>query len=101
MPCSPVGKGPFLPPLCTRWEETTLESCSVMVAYRLVAMDVDGTLLDEHGELSLGTQAVLQRLSAAGVILALATSRRLTGTMPVAEALGLRSPLIIYDGAQI
>src|SRR5262249_4425374 len=72
-----------------------------MVAYRLVAVDVDGTLLDEWGELSAGTRAVLERLPAAGGVLALATARRLTGTVPVAEALGLPGPLIVYDGAQI
>src|SRR5262249_38257407 len=35
------------------------------------------------------------------VTLALATSRRLTGALPVGEALSLRGPLILYDGAQI
>src|SRR5262249_44906597 len=72
-----------------------------MVAYQLVVADVDGTLLDTRGEISPGTRAVLERLPDAGVTLTLATSRRLTGTAPVAQALGLHSPIIIYDGAQI
>jgi Cof subfamily protein (haloacid dehalogenase superfamily) len=71
------------------------------VTYRLVAVDLDGTLLDERGELTARTHAAVRRVQAAGITLALATSRRLTGALPVAEALALRGPLILYDGAQI
>jgi Cof subfamily protein (haloacid dehalogenase superfamily) len=69
--------------------------------YRLVAVDLDGTLLDECGALTERTRAAVGRVLAAGVTLALATSRRLTGALPVAEALALRGPLILYDGAQM
>src|SRR5260370_42704208 len=69
--------------------------------YRLVAVDLDGTLLDERGELTERTHATVRRVLAAGITLALATSRRLIGTLPVAEALALRGSLIPYDGAQI
>lgn len=69
--------------------------------YRLVAVDLDGTLLDERGALTERTRLVVRRVLAVGVTVALATSRRLTGALPVAEALALRGPLILYDGAQV
>jgi HAD superfamily hydrolase (TIGR01484 family) len=67
-----------------------------------VASDLDGTLLDAHGEVSARTRATAARLEDASIVLALATARRWTGAVPVALALGLRhAPLILYDGAQI
>src|SRR5689334_14531394 len=69
--------------------------------FRLVASDLDGTLLDPEGNLSARTIAAVQALHAAGIPLVLATSRRLTGAMPIAAALGLGGPLILYDGAQV
>ena len=68
--------------------------------YRLVALDLDGTLLDDDGSLSSRTRATVARVVASGTIVVLATSRRLTGAAPVAEALNLHGPLILYDGAQ-
>ena len=70
------------------------------MAFRLVAADLDGTLLGAGGDIGPRTHGVVEELRAAGVVLALATSRRFTGTLPVAHAVGLSGPLIIYDGAQ-
>ena len=67
--------------------------------YRLVATDLDGTLLGPDGLLSPRTLQAAQRLHEAGVPLVLATSRRLTGAVPVAEALTFPLALILYDGA--
>jgi len=69
--------------------------------FRLVASDLDGTLLDPQGDLSARTLAAVQAVRAAGIPFVLATSRRLTGAAPVAVALGLDGPLILYDGAQV
>lgn len=69
--------------------------------FRLVVSDLDGTLLDPQGNLSARTIAAVQALSVADIPLILATSRRLTGAAPVAAALGLDGPLILYDGAQV
>jgi hypothetical protein len=67
----------------------------------LVAADIDGTLLGANGELSARTIRVIARLREAGIAFTLATSRRYTGTAPVAEALAHTGPLILYDGAQL
>jgi len=69
--------------------------------FRLVASDLDGTLLDPQGNLSARTLAAVQAVRAAGIPFILATSRRLTGAKPVAAALSLDGPLILYDGAQV
>ena len=72
-----------------------------MRRFRLVATDIDGTLLDPAGAITPRTKAALRSLRDAGVTLALATSRRLTGTQPIAEEIALDGYLILYDGAQI
>lgn len=66
-----------------------------------MAADIDGTLLGANGELSARTIQMIARLREAGIAFTLATSRRYTGTAPVAEALAHSGPLILYDGAQV
>jgi HAD superfamily hydrolase (TIGR01484 family) len=68
---------------------------------RLVVSDVDGTLLDPAGAMTPRTHVALARLRQAGVTFALATSRRWTGAVPVAQQLDFAAPLILYDGALI
>lgn len=70
-----------------------------MSEYRLIALDVDGTILNPVGQLSPRVIAAVQAAQARGVTVALATARRWTGAAPIARALGLRGPLILYDGA--
>lgn len=66
---------------------------------RLVAADLDGTLLDPAGEVSAATHDVVRALRDGGVALALATSRRYFGASLVAEQLGHQGPMIVCDGA--
>jgi hydroxymethylpyrimidine pyrophosphatase-like HAD family hydrolase len=68
---------------------------------RLLATDLDGTLLDPSGALSPRTLAALRAADAAGVVTVLATARRYTGAEPIARAIGTVSAVIIFDGAQI
>lgn len=72
-----------------------------MSRFRLVVADLDGTLLNSLGHISPRTRAIAARLRERGIPLVLATSRRLTGAAPVAAALELDGPLILYDGAVI
>lgn len=66
---------------------------------RLVAADLDGTLLDAAGCASAAARDMVRALRDAGVVLALATARRYTGAAPAAEDLGHQGPVIVYDGA--
>ena len=69
--------------------------------FRLVVADLDGTLLDPCGGVSVRTRTVAARLRERGIPLVLATARRLIGAAPIAAALELDGPLILYDGALV
>jgi 5-amino-6-(5-phospho-D-ribitylamino)uracil phosphatase len=69
--------------------------------FRLLAVDLDGTLLDPHGKISARTHQAIAAARDTGTIVTLATSRRFTGAFPVARALGCIAALILYDGAQV
>jgi len=71
------------------------------MAIRLIALDVDGTLLTSAGEVSPAVRAAIREAVAQGVHVTLATGRRLYAARAYAEALGFRLPLILHGGAVI
>lgn len=66
---------------------------------RLLALDIDGTLLNPTFQISAADLAALRRAHAAGVEVVLGTGRRHHFAMPVAEALGFDLWLISSNGA--
>lgn len=69
---------------------------------RLVAIDMDGTLLPSFSQtVSERTAESLRRAQAAGITVAVATGRRVAYTVPLLHPIGLRSdtPLITSNGA--
>ena len=68
---------------------------------RLLAVDLDGTLLDPSGALTTRTRRAITQAAARGVRIVLATARRFTGAVPVADELGTVDALVLYDGAQV
>ena len=71
---------------------------------RLVAIDMDGTLLPNYEQaVSRRNAQALRAAQEAGVTVAIATGRRMAYTMPLLEGLGLRAdtPLITSNGAVI
>lgn len=71
---------------------------------RLVAIDMDGTLLPNFAQrISERTAAALRAAQDAGVTVAIATGRRMAYTASLLEGLGLRAdmPLITSNGAVI
>jgi len=68
---------------------------------RLVASDVDGTLLDHHGHLPAARAAAVRRLSAAGVPLVLATGKLWTSVRALVEELGLAGPHVACNGSVV
>jgi Cof subfamily protein (haloacid dehalogenase superfamily) len=66
---------------------------------RLLAIDIDGTLLDTKFQISPANLAALRRTHEAGVEVVLVTGRRHTFAMPIAEALGFDLWLITSNGA--
>lgn len=68
---------------------------------RLLAVDIDGTLLDSHGRLPDANRAALADAVAAGVEVALVTGRSFHFTRPVVELLNLPLTLIVNNGAVV
>lgn len=69
------------------------------MAIRLLALDLDGTLLDPHGRITEGNRTALEEARACGVRVALVTGRRFRDARPIALDLGLDVPLIAHNGA--
>jgi Cof subfamily protein (haloacid dehalogenase superfamily) len=70
-------------------------TCSV----RLIAIDIDGTLLDSKAQISQANLDALRRARAAGVEIALVTGRRHRFALPIAESLGFDLWIISSNGA--
>jgi hypothetical protein len=70
-----------------------------MSLVRLIAIDIDGTLLDSNFQVSARNLETLRRAHSLGVEIALATGRRHTFALPVARALGFDVTLISSNGA--
>jgi len=70
-----------------------------MPPVRLIAIDIDGTLLDSNFQVSSRNLDTLRKANSLGVEIALATGRRHTFALPVARALGFDLTLISSNGA--
>jgi len=66
---------------------------------RLLATDIDGTLLNPQFQISPGDLEALRRAHAAGIEIVLVTGRRHRFALPIAEQLGLDLWLISSNGA--
>src|ERR1700753_1365126 len=62
---------------------------TALMAIRLIALDLDGTLLDSRGELSERNREAINSARARGVSVALVTGRRFRDARPLALALRL------------
>jgi hypothetical protein len=69
------------------------------MAIRLIALDLDGTLLNSRGEVSEGNRRAIARAREQGVRVALVTGRRFRDARPLALQLGLDVPVISHNGA--
>ena len=73
--------------------------CMATARYRMLALDVDGTLLDPDGTLRPRTADAVARAARAGIKPVLCTGRRYRRARPIAELLGLDTPLVCNSGA--
>jgi Cof subfamily protein (haloacid dehalogenase superfamily) len=69
------------------------------MAISLLALDLDGTLLDSRGHISERNRLAIDNAREHGVRVALVTGRRFRDSRPVALELGLDIPLISHNGA--
>jgi Cof subfamily protein (haloacid dehalogenase superfamily) len=66
---------------------------------RLLALDLDGTLLNSRGQVSEGNRNALEQARERGVRVAIVTGRRFRDARPTALELGLDVPVIAHNGA--
>ena len=71
------------------------------MVYRLVALDLDGTLLNEDLSISPRVRQALARAAAAGIRLTLASGRGYPSVRRWIEELGIETPVICYQGAVV
>ncbi|HMO60423.1 MAG TPA: HAD-IIB family hydrolase, partial [Roseiflexaceae bacterium] len=70
-------------------------------AYRMVALDLDGTTIGRDLTLHPAVPAAVAAARAAGIMVTIATGRMYGSTLPFARQLGIDAPLICYQGALI
>ena len=68
---------------------------------RLLALDIDGTLLDPEGGIPALARAAVQRALREGLRVVLCTGRRYRSTLPIARELGLPGPVVVHNGALV
>lgn len=72
--------------------------------YKLIVLDVDGTMLNSNRELTKRTVQTLRKVQQMGIRIALASGRPTYGILPLAKAIDLGvydGYIISYNGAQV
>ena len=68
---------------------------------KLIATDLDNTLLDEQGQIPESTAALLRQAAQKGVLTAVATGRCYPSAKGAAGIIGAQTPIICYNGSLI
>ena len=68
---------------------------------RLIVADLDGTLLNNNGEISSYTKELIKELKNAGVMISFASGRLHSALTGFAEELDIKNPIISLDGSLI
>jgi HAD superfamily hydrolase (TIGR01484 family) len=72
-----------------------------MSPYKLVALDMDGTLLDEEQKISAENRKWIHRAIDHGITVMFATGRGLQSVEPYVEELQLKSPMVSVNGSEV
>lgn len=68
---------------------------------KLLALDLDGTLLDSRGNVSEANRWAIRAAEDAGVLVTIATGRRFRDARPVGIEMEFNAPLITHNGALV
>ena len=71
------------------------------MAYKLMAVDIDGTLLNDRGELTENTKNAIKQWVDKGLIFTIASGRPIQGIEKLNRTLNLDVPFITYNGAMV
>lgn len=69
--------------------------------FKLLALDLDDTLLNDDLQISPRNMAAIRRVAARGMMVTIATGRMFSSALPYARQLEVNLPLITYHGALI
>lgn len=72
-----------------------------MGAYKLLALDMDGTLLTEAKEISKENKDAIHAAIEAGITVMFSTGRGVQSAMPYVVELGLESPMVAVNGSEV
>ncbi|MFT8408867.1 Cof-type HAD-IIB family hydrolase [Liquorilactobacillus satsumensis] len=65
---------------------------------KLIALDLDGTTLNEHSQISALTKQILQKASRNGHIVSIVTGRPYRISRDIYDSLGIKTPMINFNG---
>ena len=68
---------------------------------RMIATDLDGTLLGAKSVLPEENVRALQRAMEAGVKVVLSSGRMVEATTPIGDAIGVNAPMVLFNGALV
>lgn len=69
--------------------------------FKLLVLDIDGTIITNDRRLTRRTIEAIQRVKAAGIKVTVATGRQHPSAVHIARAIGINAPLISSDGSMI
>lgn len=72
-----------------------------MNKYKLLALDMDGTLLTSKDEISPETSKWIGKAKEHGIHVCLSTGRAFSSALPFGEQLGLSTPMITVNGSEV
>ncbi|CCV64110.1 Cof-like hydrolase [Alteracholeplasma palmae J233] len=72
-----------------------------MQKYKLIALDIDGTLVDDNKVISPDTINILNQLNSNNIQIVLSTGRPFIGLKSLLSKLNLTGPMITYNGGMI
>lgn len=71
------------------------------MSIKLVAVDMDDTLLDETLQVSPRTCEAIGKAQEQGVLVTIATGRMFSSAVPFAKQLNMKAPIITYNGGMV
>ena len=72
-----------------------------VTTYKILAVDLDGTLLDREGRVHASDREALLEARRRGVVVTIVTGRLYSGSVAAAEAIGVEGPMGCVDGSHV
>ena len=66
--------------------------------FKLAVLDIDGTLVDDKGQLSKKTIETVQTVKKSGAFVTICTGRNITKALPIVKKLKIEIPFVCIDG---